>query len=99
MGDFSDNIGITDKFFPLLLKLIVDRCNGLDYLGLESCALTDLSCDALYAMCKKQPDKVWIVCINLQFNDGITSEGEDKITDDKFKKDFPIIANGMNIMI
>ena len=98
--DFSDNENISDKHMELLLNsVVVNKCNGLDYLGLEGCALSDYTIDEIYKLCQKHPNKVWIKHLYLKFNDGITYEGEDKITNDVFKDKFPHIFKGMRIEI
>lgn len=98
--NLSDNIGITDKYIQLLFeKLMIERCDGLEYLGLESTSITDATIDFIYGICEKYPNKVWIKHLNIQFNNNITENGEDKITNDAFKEKFPNIAKGMKITI
>lgn len=98
--DLSDNKEITDKYIKLLLEtIIIDKCDGLEYLGLESTSITDDTIDTIYSICDKYPNKIFIKHLNIQFNDNISEEAEEKITNDAFKEKFPEIAKGMKITI
>eukprot|EP01083_Nonionella_stella_P165743 552274_1 len=98
--ELSDNTDITDQYMKVLIEdVIIEKCDGLDYLNLESTSIGDQTIDLIYEICEKYPEKIWIKHLNVQFNDNISDKAEDKLTNDAFKERFPMIAKGMKISI